>query len=325
MNWPVDFESVTDESSFQRRALEVFRLQASEVKVYGDYLSAIGIRPEQITTWEQIPYLPVELFKKHSVRNGKEIQQVFSSSGTTGERSRHEVADLSIYERSFALGFKGFYGDISEYCLLALLPGYYENTSSSLLYMVSKLIAGSGHFLSGYYDYADFDRLADVLAELRGEGQKTILWGIPFALLDFCGEHAVEFPELIVMETGGMKGRRKELVREELHLVLQKALKVPAVHSEYGMTELLSQAYSQGHGVYRCPSWMRVRIREVNDPFSFCKTGKTGGVCITDLANIHSCAFIAVQDLGRLREDGSFEVLGRFDSADQRGCNLMVE
>lgn len=325
MNRPDDFIDISDEISFQRKALDVFRLQSREVQVYRDYLRALRILPENIRSWEEIPYLPVELFKKHSVVSSGIIQKVFSSSGTTGERSRHEVVDLSVYESSFINGFRRFYGELTEYCQLALLPAYYENPSSSLLYMVSNLIAGSGHPLSGYFDYSDFGRLAVVLKELRGKSQKTILWGVPFALLDFCQEYTLDFPELIVMETGGMKGRRKELVREELHLAVQKAFGVPAVHSEYGMTELLSQAYSQGGGIYRCPSWMRVRIREVNDPFSFCKIGKTGGICVTDLANIHSCAFIAVQDLGRKREDGSFEVLGRYDSADQRGCNLMVE
>lgn len=249
---------------------------------------------------------------------------VFSSSGTTGMLpSKHLVTDLSLYEQSFNSAFEQFYGQIANTCLLALLPSYLERDGSSLIYMVDALLKQSQHPDSGYFLH-NHDDLYARLQQLQATNQKTILIGVTYALLDFIEQYKVEFPDLIVMETGGMKGKRKEMVREELHELLQNGFGVNAVHSEYGMTELLSQAYSYGKGIFNCPPWMKVYLRDTNDPLSLSPDNKTGGINIIDLANLNSCSFIATQDLGKLFPDGSFEVLGRFDNADIRGCNLLI-
>lgn len=233
------------------------------------------------------------------------------------------VKDLSLYQDSYRKGFEHFYGDIKEYTLLALLPSYAEREGSSLIYMVDDLMAkakpGSGYFLYNHQD------LATVLQKLKSQNQKTLLIGVTYALLDFAEQFEVDFPELIVMETGGMKGKRREMVREELHETLKKGFGVAQIHSEYGMTELLSQAYSKGNGIFECPPWMQIRIRDTNDPLQILGEGKTGGINIIDLANLYSCSFIASQDLGRIKGNHQFEVLGRFDQSDIRGCNLMVQ
>jgi len=278
-----------------------------------------------ISTVAEIPFLPISFFKTHEVLSDENIpQQIFSSSGTTGMvQSRHLVTDLSLYDQSFNQAFELFYGPIKDTCLLALLPSYLERDGSSLIYMVDALIRQSEHPNSGYFLHNHSD-LYNVLKQQQQAGQKTILIGVTYALLDFLEQFTIKYPELVVMETGGMKGKRKEMVREELHAILTTGFGVKSIHSEYGMTELLSQAYSFGEGIFNCPPWMKIILRDTNDPLSLLNNNQTGGINVIDLANFNSCAFIATQDLGRTFTDGSFEVLGRFDNADIRGCNLLV-
>jgi hypothetical protein len=250
------------------------------------------------------------------------VERTFISSGTTGTaHGKHEVKDIRLYEESFTKGFHYFYGSPAHYVLIALLPSYVEQGNSSLVYMTDRLIHATGHRLSGFY-LGHEDKLDKAL---QITDRRVLILGVTYALLDLAEERSIRNPGLIVMETGGMKGRRKEMVREEVHQILRSAFDTPAIHSEYGMTELLSQAYSTGFGIFRTPPWMKVVTREMNDPLSLAAHGKTGGLNIIDLANIHSCAFIATQDLCRTHPDGSFEVLGRFDASDVRGCNLLVE
>jgi hypothetical protein len=285
----------------------------------------LGINISTVDTLTQIPYLPISFFKTHAVLSSKDKPEIiFSSSGTTGMvQSRHLVTDVGLYEQSFNKAFEQFYGQVENTCLLALLPSYLERDGSSLIYMVDALLKQSKHHHSGYFLHNHED-LYNKLQKLKAAGQKTILIGVTYALLDFIEKYQVNFPELIVMETGGMKGKRKEMVREELHQLLTAGFGVSTIHSEYGMTELLSQAYSYGSGVFNCPPWMKICLRDTNDPLSPAPDNKTGGINIIDLANLNSCSFIATQDLGRIFQDGSFEVLGRFDNADIRGCNLLV-
>ena len=239
-------------------------------------------------------------------------------------QSSHQVTNVKLYEQSYLQAFDQFYGAIEEYCFLALLPSYQQRAGSSLIYMVNDLIEKSKNPQSGYFLY-NHDELFETLKDLKAKNQKTVLIGVTYALLDFIEQYEINFPNLIVMETGGMKGKRKEMVREELHEQLTKGFGIKAIHSEYGMTELLSQAYSLGAGIFNCPNWMQVLIRDTNDPLSLIPQGRTGGINVIDLANVNSCSFIATQDLGKIYLDGSFEVLGRFDNADIRGCNLLVQ
>ncbi len=323
---PFNIFRIRDDQGFRETALQLFRLQAVQNPVYRTYLSHLGVNPGKIRTIEEIPFLPIRFFRSHTVAVTEgPFEAVFTSSGTTGSiPSRHPVADLSLYRESFLNAFSLFYGDPARYCILALLPSYLERQGSSLVYMFDHLIRLSGHPKSGFYLH-DHERLYDTLRNLAAAKQKTLLFGVSFALLDFAEEYELPEMDLTVMETGGMKGRRREMVREELHARLQASLHVPAIHSEYGMTELLSQAYSQGKGLFRTPSWMRILIRDSYDPLSLLPTGRTGGINIIDLANIYSCAFIETQDLGRLLPDGAFTVEGRFDHSELRGCNLMVQ
>ncbi|MFN0190111.1 MAG: acyl transferase [Bacteroidia bacterium] len=318
--------SITDEASFQEVALQVFREQSNQVKVYREYLEAIQVDPLTVSRWEDIPYLPIEFFRTREVINDDlKAEVIFQSSGSTSTQpSKHFVADTSIYIESFMRGFTQTYGDISQYALLALLPSYLQKGDSSLVFMTDHLIRESKNSFSGFY-LDDYASLSKALLTLKEHRQPTLLLGVSYALLDLAEQFPMQFPELIIMETGGMKGRRKELVKEELHSILKSGFGVEKIHAEYGMTELLSQAYSTGDGIFYCPPWMKVRIREMNDPFHFVDHQKTGGVCITDLANLNSCAFIATQDLGRFYLNGSFEILGRFDDAEARGCNLLVD
>ena len=317
---------MTDEASFQELALQVFREQSQHVQVYREYLDAIKVNPLTVSRWEDIPYLPIDFFRTREViKDGLNAKVIFQSSGSTSaQSSTHFVADTQIYVESFKRGFEMRYGNIAEYALLALLPSYLQKGDSSLVYMTDHLIKASKNSFSGFY-LDDYISLSKALNTLKDHRHKTILLGVSYALLDLAEQFPMQFPELIIMETGGMKGRRKELVKEELHAILKTGFGVDHIHSEYGMTELLSQAYSSGEGIYHCPPWMKVRIREMNDPFHFVDPGKTGGVCITDLANTNSCAFIASQDLGRLNSNESFEILGRFDASEARGCNLLVD
>lgn len=310
---------------FETKALEVFRFQAENNPVYREFIQHLGIKIAEIETVSAIPFLPISFFKSHQILSGDTAPAIiFSSSGTTGTvNSLHPVVDIDLYRQSFQQAFQLFYGDIAEYNLLALLPSYAEREGSSLIYMIDDLMSKSRPN-SNYFLY-NHQELAERLLQLYHEKQKVILIGVTYALLDFIENYQIQYPELIVMETGGMKGKRKEMVREELHEILCQGFGVQKIHSEYGMTELLSQAYSKGNGIFECPPWMKVMIRDTNDPFQYSTANKTGGINVIDLANIYSCSFIATQDLGRLHEEGRFEVLGRFDHSDIRGCNLLVQ
>jgi phenylacetate-coenzyme A ligase PaaK-like adenylate-forming protein len=322
---PPNLFSISSTDEFNETALTIFQHQAEHCQVYRSYIQHLGIDPGKIQTLKQIPFLPIGFFKTHKVvTNDEAPQQVFSSSGTTNQKqSLHYVTDVRIYEDSFNAAFAAFYKDPKDTCILALLPSYQERDGSSLIYMVDALIKQSSHPESGYFLHNNME-LKQTLDLLKAAGQKTILIGVTYALLDFVEQFSINFPELIVMETGGMKGKRKEMVREELHDLLTAGFGVRTIHSEYGMTELLSQAYSSGSGIFRCPNWMKILLRDTNDPLTLIKNNQTGGINVIDLANVNSCSFIATQDLGRIHPDDSFEVIGRFDNADIRGCNLMV-
>lgn len=318
--------SIKTESDFLKEAIRVFKFQAENCAVYSDFIKYLGVKPDDVSSLDEIPYLPVEFFKSHKVICGdNDPEIIFSSSGTTATiQSTHPVKDLKIYEESYRKGFDFFYGDVKNYAILALLPSYSEREGSSLIYMADDLIRMSENKNSGYFLY-NHAELAATLEILKKSKKHTILLGVTYALLDFAESHMLDFPELIVMETGGMKGKRREMVRQELHQTLCEGFGVPSIHSEYGMTELLSQAYSKGAGIFHCPPWMKISIRDTNDPLQLLESKKTGGINIIDLANVHSCSFIATQDLGQVHADGSFEVLGRFDNSDIRGCNLLVQ
>lgn len=318
--------SVSDLQTFEALSLEIFNYQVRHNEVYGRFVANLGIDIQSIKELKNIPYLPIEFFKSQKIICGNSpAEAIFSSSGTSGMvRSQHLVKDLSIYRESYRKAFQLFYGDIKDYVILALLPSYQEREGSSLIYMVDDLIGLSNQEKSGYFLY-DHQSLKKTLEDLKKSKTPTILIGVSYALLDFVESHRIEFPELIVMETGGMKGKRKELLRAELHDILCVGFGVPSIHSEYGMTELLSQAYSKGNGIFYCPPWMKVTVRDTNDPLSLLGHNQTGGINITDFANIHSCSFLASQDLGKTYQDGSFEILGRFDNSDIRGCNLLVQ
>ena len=329
MNTPLSDETLfsLSEADFNTKAIQVFNYQIISNDIYAQFAKSLGVKPAEVSSFHQIPFLPIEFFKNHNVVCGaiSGNETSFTSSGTTGTiQSRHIVKKLSLYEESFRKGFDFFYGDVKQYTILALLPSYLEREGSSLIYMVDALIRESENPLSGYFLYNHGD-LYETLNRLKADQKKVILIGVTYALLDFIEQYTIDFPELIVMETGGMKGKRKEMIREDLHKQLTRGFGVPGVHSEYGMTELLSQAYSKGEGLFKCPPWMKILIRDINDPLSLLETGKTGGLNIIDLANNESCSFIATQDLGRVYNDGSFEVAGRFDNSDIRGCNLLVQ
>ena len=320
-----DIFSIQTDADFVQAALQTFGYQYQHNQVYQRFCTLLGRTPDKVRQLTDIPFLPIEFFKSEAVYCGNERPTtVFTSSGTTGSQtSRHYVKDLAVYQQSFRQGFADFYGNIEEYTILALLPSYLERTGSSLITMVADLIERSGSADSGFY-LNEHDLLAEKLTSLDRSGRKVLLIGVSFALLDLVETHRFQLKNTIVMETGGMKGRRKELIREELHAILCEGFGVEHIHSEYGMTELLSQAYSAGSGLYESVRWLKVLIRDTNDALSYQRPLKTGGINLIDLANIHSCSFIATQDLGRLHPDGRFEVLGRFDNADIRGCNLLI-
>ena len=318
--------AVDGPDAFNALALDLFHLHAEKNPLYRGFLQGLGTDPGTVHTVAALPCLPIGLFRTHRVLLEEvEAKLVFTSSGTTGAAtSSHHVPWPELYDRSFMSSFSAVYGDPATWRILALLPAYLERTGSSLVYMAQKLIEASGDPLSGTYLH-DLDELARVLRRSEDEGRKTMVLGVSFALLDLAERHPMPLRHTVLLETGGMKGRRREMVRAELHATLMRAFDVPAIHSEYGMTELLSQAWSSGDGLYRCPPWMRVRVREVNDPATHLPHGRTGGLEIIDLCNIASCPFISTQDLGFTHADGGFEVLGRFDHSDARGCNLLVE
>ena len=321
-----DIFRINTPRTFRATALEVFNYQSRHTPVYRDYLSALRVDPQKVNEVDQIPFLPIEFFKSHSVMvEWKKADVVFESSGSTGTTpSLHHVADTSLYEKSFTTAFRRFYGKPKKICILALLPAYMERSGSSLVYMMDRLIKESTHPDSGFY-LDNLDELASLLEKRNADGHPTLLVGVSFALLDLAEQYPTVLNEnILVMETGGMKGRRKEMVRSELHEQLKTAFGLDTIHSEYGMTELLSQAYSKGEGLFLCPPWMKILIRDPNDPLSLLGTGQSGGINVIDLANMNSCSFLATGDLGKVYEDGSFEVLGRFDHSDIRGCNLLV-
>ena len=316
--------SCNDKATFEALALELFDYQMENNPIYAPYAALIlkGKTPANIY---EIPFLPIEFFKQEQIIcQGKGVEEVFLSSGTTGEQSKHLIADLSLYKKSYLNTFQQFYGDINDYCILALLPNYQEREGSSLIYMVEDLIKKSGHPKSGFY-LNNLAELSETIKELESKGQKVILFGVTYALLDLAAQYPQHLKHTIIMETGGMKGKRKELLKEEIHQLLQDAFLTENIHSEYGMTELLSQGYSKGKNIFNSPPWMKILIRDVNDPLSIIGNNKTGGINVIDLANIYSCPFIATQDLGKQFDDDSFSVLGRFDNSDVRGCNLLVQ
>lgn len=317
---------VTDSRSFEKLALEIFRFQAAECPVYGEYLRLLGTDPEGISDILAIPFMPVSFFRDHLIMTGAgEPEKVFLSSGTAGMRqSRHAVKSLALYDESLERAFRIFYGDPSQYAIMGLLPSYLEREGSSLIYMVSRLLSLSGNSAGGFF-LDDHDALLRSVSSARDAGLKVMIIGVTFALLDLAERFSADLGDVIIMETGGMKGRRQEMIREELHEVLKKAFGLPSVHSEYGMTELLSQAYSKGEGLFMTPPWMKVLIRDSHDPMSHTgEAGASGSISVIDLANIWSCSFIATSDLGRMHGENRFEVLGRFDNSDIRGCSLLV-
>ena len=338
-----DIFQINSKKEFEKITLKVFRHQYDNNLVYQQFCNFLNKYKTNVKSVSEIPFLPIQFFKSHAVISSNEpVQQTFTSSGTTSPltpeggtpnepiRSKHFVTDVNWYEQSYRLGFSQFYGNIEDYCVLALLPSYLEREGSSLIYMVEDLIESSNHADSGFY-LNNHSALLQKIGKLNKEGQNVILIGVTYALLDLIEyAQATSFPlrelgsNLIIMETGGMKGKRKELIREELHAILCNGFGVAKIHSEYGMTELLSQAYSLGDGVFECPPWMQVFIRDTEDALTYVSEGKTGGINVIDLANINSCSFIATQDLGKKYPNHSFEVLGRFDHSDIRGCNLMV-
>lgn len=315
--------SIQNQQEFEQTALKVFRFQAENNAVYKNFLEFLNVNPSEINSIEKIPFLPIRFFKEFEIISGNQTpEKIFTSSGTTGSQtSKHFVTDLSFYRESLKYSFKYFYGEISDYKIFALLPSYLEREGSSLIDMVEFWIEQSGS--GGFYLYNHEKLFLDLIGHEKS-GKKSILIGVSFALLDFVEKFQLNLKNTIVMETGGMKGRKEEITREELHRILKNGFGVGKIHSEYGMTELLSQAYSKGNSRFETPNWMKILIRDTEDPLSFLSKEKTGGINVIDLANLNSCSFIATDDLGKIYPDNSFEILGRFDNSDVRGCNLMV-
>ncbi|MFT4698269.1 MAG: phenylacetate-coenzyme A ligase PaaK-like adenylate-forming protein [Flavobacteriaceae bacterium] len=312
---PQDFESI---------AIDIFQYQYKNIPVYQNFCNLLNCNHQSVKSIFDIPFLPIQFFKSHIISDSNISENIFSSSGTTGSvLSKHYIANTNLYKESFTNAFNQFFGNPNEYVILALLPSYLEREGSSLVYMVNELIAKSENPESGFY-LNNIEELIEKLNKLEAIGKQTILLGVSYALLDLIEKQSFQLKHTIIMETGGMKGRRKEMVKEELHTILKKGFGVRSIYSEYGMTELLSQAYSTGEGIYKCPPWMKVLTRDTEDALSLVKSA-TGGINIIDLANYHSCSFIATQDLGKVNDDESFEILGRFDVSDIRGCNLMVQ
>ncbi len=315
--------------NFNSLAIEIFRFQHENNPVYRRYCNSLNIDCNIITNIQQIPYLPIQFFKTHQVTTTVfEPAVIFESSGTTQTiNSKHFVKDTGLYEKSFTNTFSSFYGDPDKWCIIALLPSYLERNNASLVMMADKLIRQSGHPLSGFY-LNEWEKLHNTLSALEKEKQKTLLIGVTFALLDFATVYPMKLQYTTIMETGGMKGRREEMTRRQVHEILENSFQLNQVHSEYGMTELLSQAYSAGTGIFNCPPWMKVILREEDDPFAIHVADKvqtiSGAINIIDLANIYSCSFIATEDAGKLYSDESFEVLGRLDNTDIRGCSLLT-
>lgn len=318
--------SIKNEKEFLSIALEVYHFQFANNFIYREYCKAVHRTPDTVSQVENIPFLPISFFKTHAVKSTEfDPDLIFKSSGTTGATtSTHYVKRADLYEESFMKGFELFYGNPADYCIIGLLPSYLERGQSSLVYMVDRLIKATGKPESGFYLH-DFERLHQNLAELENRGQQTILLGVTYALLEFATRFPMKFSNVTIMETGGMKGRRREMTRQELYQLLKPAFGAEHIHSEYGMTELLSQGYSVD-GLFSCPPWMKILLRDETDPFYISSDSSrisTGAINVIDLANIYSCSFIATEDLGRMHPDGKFEVLGRMDNTDVRGCSQM--
>ena len=320
-----DIFNIKSNTDFEALALEVFKFQFKNNKVYRSFCDLLYKHPSDIKSINEIPFLPIQFFKSHNVLSTSlPIEKTFTSSGTTGSvTSKHLVSDLKLYEESYLNAFKHFYGHIEDYVVLALLPSYLERDGSSLIYMVNDLIDKSKQAQSGFY-LNNLEELAETIKTLEAQEKKTLLIGVSFALLDLVETYQLNLKHTTIMETGGMKGRRKEIIRQELHQILQKGFGVNQIHSEYGMTELLSQAYSKGNGIFECPPWMKIVTRDTEDALTIQQPNKTGGINVIDLANLNSCSFIATQDLGKVYDNGEFEIIGRFDNSDIRGCNLMA-
>ncbi|PTM03204.1 MAG: acyl transferase [Bacteroidetes bacterium] len=317
--------NIKTSAQFEDLALKVFKFQFENNIIYRSFCDLLYKHPVDVKSISDIPFLPIQFFKSHEVLStNNTAEKTFTSSGTTGSiTSKHLVTDIKLYEESYLKGFKHFYGNLEDYVVLALLPSYLERDGSSLIYMANDLIAKSKQLESGFY-LNNLEELAKTLNQLETRGQKTLLIGVSFALLDLVEQFQFDLKHTLVMETGGMKGRRKEIVRQELHNKLQSGFGVSQIHSEYGMTELLSQAYSKGNGIFECPPWMKILTRDTEDALTLQQSQKTGGINVIDLANINSCSFIATQDLGKVNTSGQFEIIGRFDNSDIRGCNLMA-
>lgn len=313
-------------NDFEQKALEIFKLQVENNIVYRKFVEYLNVDITTVVSLDKIPFLPISFFKNFEIlSNTNKVQQTFFSSGTTGTNlSKHLLTDLTIYTKSYSKGFESFYGEITDYTILALLPNYLERKGSSLVFMVEDLIKKTKSTDSGFF-LNNLDELCHKLDELNKKNKKVLLIGVSFALLDLIEKQHFQLKNTIIMETGGMKGKRKELIRTELHEKLCDGFGVKKIHSEYGMTELLSQAYSIGNGVFKTPNWMKILIRDTEDALTLLPNEKTGGINVIDLTNVNSCSFIATQDLGKTFDDGSFEILGRFDNSDIRGCNLMVD
>jgi phenylacetate-coenzyme A ligase PaaK-like adenylate-forming protein len=318
--------SIQTKAEFDLVCMEVFQYQVANNPVYSQWLKALTCDSNAILHVEDIPFMPIEFFKTHRVISGNEaIQETFTSSGTTGlSTSSHYICDTEIYKRSYLEGFMLEYGNPRDWVIIGLLPAYLDRPGSSLVYMTQGLIEASGKPESGFYLY-NIEELKEKLAQLADSRQKVWLIGVSFALLDLAEISPSAWPELVVVETGGMKGRRKELIRKELHLQIKRSWPIENLHSEYGMTELLSQAWMKKDERFVCPPWMKIFIRDASDPFQLLSENKNGGIQIIDLANIDTCSFITTSDLGKKFDDQSFEVIGRFDNSDIRGCNLLVD
>ena len=329
-NWSLDIFKVT-ENTFETLALSIFQYQYQSNPVYRSYCNALQINPEQVKHINQIPFLPIQFFKSQQVVSGNlPAKAIFESSGTTGTiNSKHYVADLELYEQSFLQGFEQFYGKLNKYCILGLLPSYLERGNASLVYMVQKWIVESKHPSSGFY-LNEWDKLKQTIEVNEQEGTTTLLIGVSFALMDFFEHHPMQLQHTIIMETGGMKGRRAEMTKAALHQFLSEKTGLTFIHSEYGMTELLSQGYSTGSGIFRSVPWMKIKLRAADNPLEIINTNFNiqdkyrGVVNVIDLANVHSCSFIATEDQGVVYADGSFEIIGRIDNSDVRGCSQMV-
>lgn len=314
------------ETAFEELAIEIFNFQYKNNSIYNQWVNYLKINPNNVSIATQIPFLPIEFFKRFEIVSSAktELTKKFTSSSTTSQiPSTHVVNDVSVYEQSFLKGFELFYSTPSDYCILALLPSYLEREGSSLVYMCERLIKESKHQYSGFF-LNDIDDLVSKIELLKASSTKVILIGVSYALMDLCDKNIALTSNFVVMETGGMKGKRSELLKDELHAYLKKGFHINSIHSEYGMTELLSQAYSKGNGLFQSPPWMKFYIREVNDALNLRNDYKTGGINVIDLANYNSCSFIATKDLGRLNEKNELELMGRYDNSDVRGCNLMI-